>query len=412
MKIGIINFDLSVPMGDTRCTGSFASALKRLGHEVSVYTTEFNPGPFAGAWEGIRIVRIPHRKNLEAILKVSKESVVEKILRKIRALAWAHRTAKKTAALLEADFDVVDCHNWYTYKVARWYRRRNPKARIIWTMHDPPFNYRRKKNWLMDVLSLIQFKLEPLYEQFFYKHADEIIVMDERSKEIALGYGLPVRLLYLGINFPHFCRPVKRRAAGDKKVVLLGVGALSPYRRFEDIVAAVKILREKGYDARANIMCRDFWENRTYRREFEKAINDSGIAAHVAADFNGVSEEALLKVFGEADIFVFPNHIKIWGLAAFEAMAAGLPLIVSDITSIAEVLEDNVHALYVPRLRPDAIADRAMELINDPGRYAEIAAAGQSYVRDNLSWEAYARKFLEKNASDEGLTKHHVRTAE
>lgn len=112
-----------------------------------------------------------------------------------------------------------------------------------------------------------------------------------------------------------------------------------------------------------------------------------------------MSEGGLLEAYEKSDVFVFPNHIKIWGLAAFEAMAAGLPLVVSNITSIAEVLRDNENALFVEPLRPEQIAHKVEQLLKDPLVYKEIATAGQEFVKKELTWDAYAKRFLDARAT-------------
>ncbi|MBI4085870.1 MAG: glycosyltransferase family 4 protein [Candidatus Liptonbacteria bacterium] len=397
MKIGIVNFDLGAPMGDTRCTGSFARALKKSGHEVIVYTTDFNPGLFYDLWSGIEVKVFPQKPPLEKIL-LGSSGIFARALRKVRTNLWARRAARDFSGKIDPDLDILDCHNWYTYKIAPLYRKINSRARIIWTMHDPPFNYRPKKNPILNLLALIQFYVEPLYEKRFYSCVDEIIVMDERSRNIAKDYSPKVRLLYLGIDYDHFYMPPRKRDR-KKRLRLLGVGSMSPYRRFEDIIEATRQMRENGLDALATIVCRDFWGDKAYQESFLSAMKNSGIEKFLDSRQDGVSEEELLKIFRESDVYVFPNHIRIWGMAAFEAMAAGLPLIVSNITSASEVLKDGENALFVDPLRPDQIAQQAKKLSEDDGFYRKIAGNGQKFVRDNLTWENYAKNFLSDSAS-------------
>ncbi len=395
LKIAIVHFTLSAPMGDTRCVGSFAAALQMMGHNVMVFTPSFDPGPFSEFWKKIKITIVPQKETLDSILKeFSSTNVFKKIMGKLKNHYWSVRTAKNIAQKLPPDIDVLDCHNGYAYQVARFYKRINPHVKAIWTMHDPPANYRPKKNFLVDILSKISFYLEPMFEKKFYDAVDHIVVMDERSFPIAQKFCPSVSLLYLGIEYSHFFNEVKYKSDG-KTVRLIAIGALSPYRRFEDIIMATKELRRRGYDARADIICRDFWENKGYRSEFEKFVQDSGIKNYIKLDFKGVNEKELLDVFWKSDIFIFPNHIEIWGLAAFEAMAAGLPLIVSSVTSVAGVLKDGENALFVDPLQPNQIADKVEQLTKDRKLYVKIASNGQKFTKDHISWDAYVRDFTE-----------------
>lgn len=72
-----------------------------------------------------------------------------------------------------------------------------------------------------------------------------------------------------------------------------------------------------------------------------------------------------------------------------------MPLVVSRVTSVAVALKDGENALFVDPLRPDQIADKVQELISDEKLYKKIAENGQKFTKENISWNAYARGFLE-----------------
>ena len=69
-------------------------------------------------------------------------------------------------------------------------------------------------------------------------------------------------------------------------------------------------------------------------------------------------------------------------------------MIVSKTTGVAEVLTDMNNALLVEPMRPDQIADKAEALMDSPELYAKIAAKGQQFVKENISWDTYAEKVL------------------
>ena len=74
--------------------------------------------------------------------------------------------------------------------------------------------------------------------------------------------------------------------------------------------------------------------------------------------------------------------------------AAGLPVVVSDITSIAEVTTDGENALFVRPAHPEEIAEKVKMLLNNKEKYESIAQAGQEFVKQNLNWQVYVKKFL------------------
>jgi len=70
--------------------------------------------------------------------------------------------------------------------------------------------------------------------------------------------------------------------------------------------------------------------------------------------FHGhISEEKLVEFYSTSDIFVFPNYPQTWGLAVFEAMGCGTPVVVSTSCGASEVLTDKENAILVPPKSPE-----------------------------------------------------------
>ncbi|SLN59189.1 GDP-mannose-dependent alpha-(1-6)-phosphatidylinositol dimannoside mannosyltransferase [Roseovarius albus] len=78
----------------------------------------------------------------------------------------------------------------------------------------------------------------------------------------------------------------------------------------------------------------------------------------------------------EADIFLMPSLWEGFGLAAVEAMNAGLPVVASDIAGLREVVgTDGTCALLVPPKEPQAIADALCSLIEDTEKRQSLGKA-------------------------------------
>ena len=100
----------------------------------------------------------------------------------------------------------------------------------------------------------------------------------------------------------------------------------------------------------------------------------------------------LARHYRDADVFVFPTLVEGMPLVVLEAMACGLPVIVTR-NGPADIVRDGVDGFVVPARDPDAIAARLETLYNDPalrarmGRDAALRAA-------EFGWSAYADKAL------------------
>jgi phosphatidylinositol alpha-mannosyltransferase len=75
-----------------------------------------------------------------------------------------------------------------------------------------------------------------------------------------------------------------------------------------------------------------------------------------------------------------------FGIVLVEAMAAGLPVVASDIPGYREVVRDGVEGLLVPPRDPRALADAADAILSDPQVAARMAAAGRERAR-GYDWE-------------------------
>jgi glycosyltransferase involved in cell wall biosynthesis len=392
MKIAIIHLNLAAESGDPRVVFSLSRAFINIGHSVSIYTAQFEPKYFPELHKGldIREVSLPARLTVASTKKGIWEFIKERLSQK-RAQAEAVR---RIAAALEPDFDIIDCHNDYSYQISSSYRKRNPKAKIIYTMHNPPYYHAPKPNPLLNLLSILNAALERLKLNKFLPAIDMLITLDEERKKMADPLGLPVHILRIPVDFESFKAPVKRIKKGKKDVVLLSVGSLSPARKFEDTILAASILRKRGYAARVILICRDFWNEKAYRDFLLKITKEAGMEEYVDFRFEGATEAELREAQRASDVFVFPNVINIWGMAALEAMAAGLPLVVSRITSVAEVLSEGENALFSEPGNPEDIAGQIEKLLSNPALAERIAKNGQLFVKNNLTWKEYAKKFI------------------
>lgn len=117
-----------------------------------------------------------------------------------------------------------------------------------------------------------------------------------------------------------------------------------------------------------------------------------------------VPEQDLPRLYANAALFVLPSIYEGWGFPAQQAMAAGVPVIVSNGGSLPEVVGDagEVVAFAVDNIpdRPEdavfttALADRIKAILTNPAKQAKMRQRGLARVRNN-DWETVARITLE-----------------
>jgi phosphatidyl-myo-inositol alpha-mannosyltransferase len=107
-----------------------------------------------------------------------------------------------------------------------------------------------------------------------------------------------------------------------------------------------------------------------------------------------VSDETKAAMLRSVDVFVAPNTGgESFGIVLLEAMAAGTPVLASDLESFRPVLDDgNAGELFRPE-DPADLAAHALRLLGDRARRSEVASAADKVV-DRYDWERVAHRVV------------------
>jgi glycosyltransferase involved in cell wall biosynthesis len=97
-----------------------------------------------------------------------------------------------------------------------------------------------------------------------------------------------------------------------------------------------------------------------------------------------VPDDTLAVLYRLAKVFVFPSLYEGFGLPPLEAMAAGVPVVTSNVSSLPEVVGD--AALLIDPLDASAIADAMARVLRDPELSADLVRRGLERVKA-FSWE-------------------------
>lgn len=96
--------------------------------------------------------------------------------------------------------------------------------------------------------------------------------------------------------------------------------------------------------------------------------------------------------YAAADVLIAPSREDAFAQPPLEAMACGLPVVVSARAGVSELLEDGKHALVIENPEDaEALAAAVKRVLKEPGLAERLAREGRS-LAENLSWEAEAEK--------------------
>jgi phosphatidylinositol alpha-mannosyltransferase len=117
------------------------------------------------------------------------------------------------------------------------------------------------------------------------------------------------------------------------------------------------------------------------------------LRAHVAV-LGEISEADKAAFLRSVDVYCAPNLMgESFGVVLIEALAAGAPIVASDLDAFARVLEDGEAGVLVRRGDPAALARALCDLLADPARRAELSARG-ARVAAGYDWKALAGRIL------------------
>jgi glycosyltransferase involved in cell wall biosynthesis len=102
-----------------------------------------------------------------------------------------------------------------------------------------------------------------------------------------------------------------------------------------------------------------------------------------------VSHQAVPGWLNRFDIFVAPSRLdsESFGVAAVEASACGIPVVVSDVGGLPEVVKNGSTGLIVPRDSPEELASALRRLLESATLREKMGETGRSFVVEEYEWE-------------------------
>lgn len=110
-----------------------------------------------------------------------------------------------------------------------------------------------------------------------------------------------------------------------------------------------------------------------------------------SVDFVGpVPHDQMPLYLAKMHIFVVPSLSEAWGRAAAEASAMELPVVASAVGGLPEVVTDGVTGFLVAPRDDEAIAQKLIQLVENPALRSSMGAMGRKFAMDNYDWNANA----------------------
>jgi glycosyltransferase involved in cell wall biosynthesis len=161
-----------------------------------------------------------------------------------------------------------------------------------------------------------------------------------------------------GIELNRYKPRDRPRLGNGDRVIVISVGRIAPLKNYATAIRAMSQLRDRNFEY---WIAGDGPESQV--RALETLIDEMQLRGKVKLlGFQG----DMLSLLGKADVFLLTSLWEGFGLAVVEAMAAGLPVVVSDVPGVREVVGIETGAGFMVAPRDEAaIAERVGILISD-----------------------------------------------
>jgi glycosyltransferase involved in cell wall biosynthesis len=279
-------------------------------------------------------------------------------------------------------FDIIHAHDWLTYPAGIAVRSISGKPLII-HVHATEFD-RSNGNINQNIYDIEREGME---------NATKIIAVSNLTRNTIIEkYNIPPKKVITIYNAVEPLRTIGKKT--NKKVlsekIVTFLGRITTQKGPEYFIEAANIILKKMNNVRFVMAGSGDLMNTMIARAAELKITDK-------FHFTGfLNDGDVFRMLEMTDVFVMPSVSEPFGIVPLEAMQSGVPVIISNQSGVAEVVE---NVIKIDFWNINAMADAIYGLLNYPSLAKIFKEKGKEEVR-NLKWKNSAEKVYKiyKNA--------------
>jgi glycosyltransferase involved in cell wall biosynthesis len=224
-----------------------------------------------------------------------------------------------------------------------------------------------KKHHIFIVLEMISIRMNK-----------KVIAISESVKNSLTKYEfIPQHKIFVlpnCIDYQAFHKASNRQFVRKSNELVIGtVGRLEKVKGISYLLLAMKIILTKFPHTRLEIV-----GDGSQAGELVEITKNLGISNSVK--FFGKFTD-VIPFYNKMDIFILPSILEGFGIVLLEAMAAGIPVVASDVDGIREVVIQGESGILIPPKNPDAIASAIIQLIENPQLVKSLVENGLKRAR-------------------------------
>ncbi len=380
MKVAFITFQYPpfVQGGAGTYAYNLTKELARLGHEVHVITPRVAGCDKESVEDGLFI----HRLNFQ-----NKPFLV--------ALSFWFSLWKEFPSLERQTrgFDIIHENGSSAFSLS-------PKAvfrsRVITIHHLARTNLKIAKYSVLTRVRNLRGEvgISPFTQSLCIRRADQIIAVSQFTKQDIMDvFNIPeskIEVVYHGVYpddyvFPEEAKAKLRSTLGIKsQPMILFVGKLALRKGVDILLRALpQVLKE--------VEVKLVLAGSGNQRDYQYLAQTLGISDKLR--FLGrVSDDTLRLLYSSCDLFVLPSRLEGLGIVILEAMAAGKPIVSTNVGGIPELIESGQNGILVEADNEVELAGAIVKMLSDNSLARAMGENSMKKVRERFSWEVAAQK--------------------
>jgi glycosyltransferase involved in cell wall biosynthesis len=174
----------------------------------------------------------------------------------------------------------------------------------------------------------------------------------------------------------------------ESRLVIM-LARLNPQKGIDDFLQAAKIIRERHPDVhflvvgdKLHFKDGEVVSDVDYHEYLRQITESLGISNYTW--FTGLRTD-VPSMLAQSTVSVLPSHSEGLSNSLIESMAAGLPLVATDVGGNPELVIQGVNGLLVPIRNPEALAEAINTILDDPNLAAEFGVASRRLCQEQFS---------------------------
>jgi len=383
MKILLVHPHLDFYGGAELVINNFVSILQEKNHQCAIVTLSISKD-FKEKLKGVKFFLPQNQYGFQ----IRGKSLIS-ALGLIKEIFLLRNLIKK----VYKDYDVINVHNFPT----TWAAVGLSKP-IIWMCNEPPDLWTNPNpNFLLKLIRFLGIKLDVFLVRNFIK---KIVVADQNNADYFIKrYSLKPEIINYGIDYNFFSKAkadkkLIKKYDLDNKFVVIQVGVVTPQKNQLESLKAIKNLKDKIKKIKIILAGND---KTSYGEMLKNYVSENKINNHVC--FTGqLSQEVIKNLYASSNVAVFPIKVQGGWLSPFEALSAGVPIIVYPTMGAASIISKNNLGVVSKDLSKNILTIFKNYNKLDFKRNLEKS---QKWIRNNLTWEKFTEQML--NIFKEGV---------